>query len=377
MSSPDLVVVHTPVGGGHKAAALALAEAGRARGLSVVVLDTFEHAPRIFGGAYLAAHLAAQGAVPELYGSAYFGTNRRDGTLEPLRRGIDHVAWAGLVRAVIELDPGAIVATHHLPLVVVGRARRSERVLAPLLGVVTDYGAHAVWAERGVDALCVPGARAFEDVVLHGFPRDRVRTTGIPVRSAFERIADARDPDRGEPLRVLVTSGGFGVGPIRSIVRSFAGIVGVELTVVCGRAEGLVRAVRAVAGRSGVRAEVLGFERDMPARVAAAHVVVGKAGGLTVSEALTAGRPMVLAGAVPGNETINAELVVNGGAGVVARPREVGTIVQQLRGAAAIGRMGRSARRLVLERASERVIDVALRAMRDGPVGQGRRRAVA
>ncbi len=370
--------MHTPVGGGHKAAALAVAEAARAKGLSVEVLDTFEHGPRVFGGAYLAAHLTAQGALPELYGTAYFGSNRRDGAFEPLRRGFDHVAWAGLVRAVIDLHPGAVIATHHLPLVVLGRARRYERLLAPLVGVVTDYGAHAVWAERGVDALCVPGARAFGDVVLHGFPSDRVRPTGIPVRSAFERIGDVRAPAPGEPLRVLVTSGGFGIGPIRSVVASFAGMGGVELTVVCGRADGLVREVEAVATRCGVRAEVIGFERDMPARVAAAHIVVGKAGGLTVSEALTAGRPMVLAGAVPGNETINAELVVNGAAGLVARPGEVGAVVGHLHATAAIESMGRNGRRLVFDRAAERVIEAAQLAMRgQRPADRGSRRAVA
>jgi len=74
---PDLVIVHSPVGGGHKAAAAALAEAAFDRGLSTVVLDTFEHAPRVFGKAYLAAHLAWQGALPELYGKAYFGANQR------------------------------------------------------------------------------------------------------------------------------------------------------------------------------------------------------------------------------------------------------------------------------------------------------------
>jgi len=115
----------------------------------------------------------------------------------------------------------------------------------------------------------------------------------------------------------------------------------------------------------------------MPAFVAASHVVVGKAGGLTVSEALTAGRPMVLAGAVPGNETFNAELVVQGSAGLVAQPREVGGVVQYLRATGAIESMGRNARGLVLEQASARVVDVVLQAMRDGPSSRGFRRAVA
>jgi processive 1,2-diacylglycerol beta-glucosyltransferase len=362
---PDLVIVHSPVGGGHKSAALATAEAARARGLSVEVLDTFEHAPRVFGQAYLAAHLTWQGTMPELYGSAYFASYKCDGALEPVRRGIDHVAWGGLVHRVVQLRPRAVLATHHLPLVVLARARRRGWLEAPLVGVVTDYGAHAVWVERGTDALCVPGGGALRDVVAHGFDAARAHLTGIPVRGAFEGLEDVRDPQADEPLRVLLTSGGFGVGPVQAVVRSFTGIGRVRLTIVCGRAAGLVRATRELVGQCGLDAEVLGFEHDMPARVADAHVVVGKAGGLTVSETLAAGRPMIIAGAVPGNEAINAKLVESGGAGVVARPEDVGPTVQRLREAHAIARMGSRARRLVFAHAADRVIDVALRAERE------------
>src|ERR1019366_147589 len=177
---PELVIVHSAVGGGHKAAAAAIAEAASDRGLSTVVLDTFEHAPRVFGQAYLAAHLAWQGALPELYGKAYFGANHRDGAFEPVRRGFDHIAWAGLVRAVMSFAPRAVIATHHLPLVVLGRARRPGWLGEPPVGVVTAYGTHAVWAERGVDALCVPGDGARRDAIAHRFEGARVHTTGIP-----------------------------------------------------------------------------------------------------------------------------------------------------------------------------------------------------
>ena len=354
----DLVIVHSSVGGGHKAAALAVAEAARARGLDVEVFDTFEHAPRVLGRAYLGAHLTAQGGLPALYGSAYFGTNRRDGALEPIRRAIDHVAWSGLTARIVCLAPRAVVATHHLPLVVLGRARRKGWLSSPLVGVVTDYGAHAVWAEKGLDALCVPRGRALADAVAHGFPRARLHVTGVPVRPGFGAIRDVRDPSPGEPLRVLVTSGGFGVGPVRAIVRSFAGHEDVELVVVCGSAAHLAGRIRADAAAAGVSARVLGFERDMPARLAEAHLVVGKAGGLTVSEALTAGRPMIVAGLVPGNEGINADLLARTGAGVIARPCDVGALAGRIRALGLVASMGRTARALVPPDAAEQVLDV-------------------
>jgi processive 1,2-diacylglycerol beta-glucosyltransferase len=358
--SLDLVVVHSPVGGGHKSAALALAEAARARGLTVEVLDTFQHAPRVLGQAYVTAHLAWTGVAPELYGVAYFRANHRDGALEPVRRAVDHLAWSGLVQRVIALAPRAVIATHHLPLVVLGRARRKGWLACPLVGVVTDYGTHAVWAEKGLDALCVAGPGALRDALAHRVPAARLHTTGIPVRRAFEDIPCAVEPRSGETLRVLVTSGGFGVGPLRDIVRSCSGVRDVELTLVCGRAPGLAKRVTHWAEEAGVCVRVLGFEKDMAARMAEAHVVVGKAGGLTVSEAMTAGRPMILAGTVPGNEGTNAGVVAAAGAGVVADPDDVGRVLATMRSQRRFAGMGRKARALVRAHAADRVVDVAL-----------------
>ncbi|MGO8992296.1 MAG: MGDG synthase family glycosyltransferase [Polyangiaceae bacterium] len=354
----DVVVVYSPVGGGHKAAALALVEAARARGDSALLLDAFEHAPKLFGGAYLGAHLAGQNAAPGLYGSAYSAANHRGGALDPLRRGVDHVAFLPLLKRVCALKPRVVFATHHLPLVVLGRARRKGWLDAPLVGVVTDYTAHACWAESGVDAFAVPCPRARHELMLHGIEPPRIAVTGLPVRAAFERVRSLRAPAPGERLRVLVTSGGFGVGPIARVVESFAGIDGVELVVVCGRATKLVERVTRVAAEAGVRARVVGFERNMAARVGEAHVVVGKAGGLTISEAMTAGRPLAIVAAVPGNESLNEEFVVDGGGGIASTPDDVGEAIAALHAAGALVEMGRRAAGLVLRAAAERVLEL-------------------
>jgi processive 1,2-diacylglycerol beta-glucosyltransferase len=381
--STDLVVVYSPVGGGHKAAAIATVEAARARGLSVELVNAFEHAPRWAGEAYVRTHLTGQGSAPGLYGQMYFAANRRDPTLDPLRAGLDVLVFGALRDRIGRLAPRAIVATHHLPLVVLGRERRKGRLDAPLVGVVTDYIAHACWAERGVDAFAVPYGAATDELAAHGIPRSRVFRTGIPVRAAFERAPDlaarmaarARTTAGGQRnvVNVLVTSGGFGVGPMTRIVRSFTAVPDVHLTVVCGAADKLAARVRREAERCGVPATVLGFEKDMAARVADADVVVGKAGGLTVTEALTAGRPMVITSAVPGNEAVNEAFVVAGGAGVGSDPDEVGAAVAELRdrgrlaaeggGATAEGTlawMGARARTLVPTHAADRVVALAM-----------------
>ena len=362
----DLVVVYSPVGGGHKSAARATAEAARARGLRVVLIDAFEHGPRWAGGAYVGAHLTGQSAAPELYGQMYFAANRRGDPLEPLRLRLDNLVFGALAGHVRSLAPRAIVATHHLPLVVLGRARRKGTLDAPLLGVVTDYTAHACWAERGVDAWAVAFGGAREDLARHGCAVSSILETGIPVRASF-----AGTPPLGalpRVLRVLVTSGGFGHGPMTRIVRSFGNVPNVELTVVCGDAPALMARVAHEARTAGVPARVIGFEENMAARIAECHVVVGKAGGLTVTEALTAGRPMIVASAVPGNEKLNEAFVVRGGAGVAAEGGAVGAVIERLRGddgrGAALLAMAARARALVPARAADAALGLERRAPR-------------
>ena len=129
---------------------------------------------------------------------------------------------------------------------------------------------------------------------------------------------------------------------------------------VCGAAEKLAARIAREADEAGVPARVIGYEKDMAARIAEAHVVVGKAGGLTVTETLTAGRAMIVASAVPGNEKLNEAFVVDGGAGVASEADDVGPAIERLRVGTVLLAMAQRARRLVPRHAADAVVDAAL-----------------
>jgi processive 1,2-diacylglycerol beta-glucosyltransferase len=355
-----ILVLFVPAGGGHKAAARAVVEAATARGVEAELVDALDLTPPWFARAYVGAHLRSTEHTPGLYGHGYEALNQRHALVDGVRGAFDRAVGARLLRYAVRSRPLAIISTHFFPLEILGHARRVGAVAAPVVGVVTDYAAHAFWAEPGVDRFCVPAGHAARDLVRHGVPRGAIDATGIPIRPAFGAVPALTLPRPAEPLSVLITSGGFGVGPMVEVVRSFAGVAGVHLTIVCGdNAARVAEAERAVAA-AGVRAEVVGFERDMARRMAAAHVIVGKPGGLTVSESLAAGRPMVLVGACPGQETMNQAFLVEQGAAVVASAGAAGRVVADLAARGALTRMAWVARALSAPHAAERVLDVAL-----------------
>jgi processive 1,2-diacylglycerol beta-glucosyltransferase len=356
-----LLILPVPAGGGHTAAARAIAEAASARGAEVEVEDALALTPPWFARAYVDAHLRSTEHTPAFYGYGYAALDQRHALVDGVRGAFDRAVGARLTRFANARGADVIVSTHFFPLEVLGHARNVGALHAPLIGVVTDYAAHAFWAEPGVDRFCTAAGRAARDLVRHGVSPDTVVATGIPIRPAFGAVPDLTLPAAGAPLEVLITSGGFGVGPMLAILRSFAGIADVHLTVICGDNPGRVEQARRAAREAGVSAEVLGFERDMPRRMAAAHVIVGKPGGLTTSESLAAGRPMVLVGACPGQERMNQAWMVDQGVAIAADPTAAGPAVADLRRAGALRALAAAARALAAPNAAARVADVALR----------------
>ncbi|HVP20732.1 MAG TPA: glycosyltransferase, partial [Anaerolineaceae bacterium] len=70
------------------------------------------------------------------------------------------------------------------------------------------------------------------------------------------------------------------------------------------------------------------FVSDMATLMRASDCVLGKAGGLTVTEALACGLPLILVNVIPGQETGNADYVVSGQAGDLAQdPTEVQEVI--------------------------------------------------
>jgi len=353
MSRKELLILQCPAGGGHKAAAMAIAEQAEARGIKARVIDALSFAPPWFARLYVDTHLRSSAYVPALYGSAYFASNHRSAVDGELRKRFDHWIGRPLLREVLASDPLAVVTTHFFPMIKLGWARQRGLLAAPLIEVITDYATHAVWAEPGADAYCAPHGRACDDLVRHGISPKLVVPTGIPVRAAFGALPPIQP---GKQLRVLVTSGGFGVGPVGRVLRSLAPIPNLAVTVVCGQNPHLVERVSRMSAALALDARVIGFEREMPARIGEADIVVTKPGGLTVSECLAAGRPLVLVGAVPGQESLNEVWVTEQGAGVGCLPEEVGAVLENLR-LGSLPEMGKLARALGAPYAADRILD--------------------
>ncbi len=126
----------------------------------------------------------------------------------------------------------------------------------------------------------------------------KVTHTGNPIRPAVIAAADTPYPDASGPLRILVFGGSQGARVMADVVPAAIELVPMALRARLAvtqqaRDEDVAR-VRAAYGRFGLAVDIEPFFRDLPARIAASHLVISRSGASTVAELAAIGRPAIL-----------------------------------------------------------------------------------
>ena len=217
------------------------------------------------------------------------------------------------------------VCTHFLP----AQLMAGRPAAPPFAIVVTDFALHRYWAQPGASRYFV-ASEAVASQVRARVGHARVDATGIPIRTDLGD-GPARDVARAalgltssRPV-VVVMGGGLGLG-VTPLARAAADAGDAQVVALCGRSESARSELAA-----DLRVRAVGYVDDVRPYLAAADLIVTKPGGLTCSEALALGRPLVLGSAIPGHEEGNREFLTRAGAAVPAEtPAEVRAAVVAL-----------------------------------------------
>lgn len=321
---PRIAVLHASAGGGHQAAAraLAVAFAEQAPGAIVREVDTLVFASRLYRDTYAASYNAMAARAPALWGVLYrsWEVGRVNRSTAPVRLAMDRLNLRRLVRVVEREAPEAVVCTHFLPVEALSPARARGHLNAPLYCVITDFAAHPFWAFPHVDRYFVASAQVARELAGHGVPRERIEVTGIPVHPRFaESIgrtqARAHLGIEGNGPMVLLMGGGHGVGPLADLAERLAALPQApQVAVLCGMNTRLRSRVAALRAAREGRVRAVGFTTEVDVWLEACDLVVSKAGGLTCSEALIKRAPLVIFKPTPGQEVRNAEYLESAGA---------------------------------------------------------------
>ncbi len=336
-----ILVLAVSAGGGHVRAGQAVKAAldERADGRAEVEYhDVIDFAPRSFKKAYCDNFLKIVKTSPDAWSWMYnlFDRHPLESKVQKLRRIFEKIGTRPILDAILERRPDKVVCTHFLPAELLSRARKAKGISFSV--VVTDFVIHTMWVHPGVERYFLATEELVPSLAARGVEPERIRATGIPLMPGFSRPPSARAArsslglEPGAPV-VLILSGGMGVGDTDVLASRILDLPHRFQVVACaGRNADLLarleKIAAAVPADSGKKLVPQGFTDSMERVMAAADIAITKPGGLTTSECLAMGVPMLVNSPIPGQEDRNCDFLLENGAAWKAR--DIGNLCWKL-----------------------------------------------
>jgi processive 1,2-diacylglycerol beta-glucosyltransferase len=322
-----VLILSASAGAGHLRAAQAVEKAFQEsnKNLEVRNIDTLEYTNTIFLKLYSKAYLEFVNKMPGLFGYFYERTdkpwhNERGRTI------FDKFNAKRFIKMIEEYQPDIAVCTHFLPAELISWLKAKNKINTKLAVVVTDFDVHAFWLCRNYDQYFV----AMDESKIHlehlGIDADKITVSGIPIDPVFSIQKDKKkmrqmlNLDPNLPA-ILVSAGGFGVGPVEKLTQSLTKMQSkAQIIVVCGKNKELKnkidKYIKNLESDIPVRFHTIGFTDQMDSYMAASDLILGKTGGLTTSEALAKGLGFIIVDPIPGQEERNADHLMEEGIAV-------------------------------------------------------------
>lgn len=322
MPEGPVLIVSASAGTGHVRAGAALERAFADHGVEARHVDVLSLAPRLVRTAYGGGFELLARRAPRVWREIYErsdGPDCNDAPWGPHSLGLLFREFRSLLRS----RPWRLVlSTHFLP----SQLAAGQPGMPPFGLVVTDYTLHRYWAQPRVREYFVAD-ESMAAGIRQRVGGARVTVTGIPVDPRFGVTGPIEQARRAIGVAahrqaVVVMGGGLGIGVEDAVENALAATPpDVQILAVCGRNQTAPRALRRL-GAQPDRLRVFGYVEDIELIFAAADLVITKPGGLTTSEALALGRPLLLTRAIPGHEEGNVRHLMDRGVALSGQTSE-------------------------------------------------------
>lgn len=334
-SGKTILLLSVSAGAGHARAAEAIrAYAAQADPTCTLIhLDVMDYVTSGFRKIYTDFYLQLVNRAPTLWGYLYNFTNeaKRDSSMEKLRRSVERWNAKALLREIQKLQADAIICTHFLPAEMLARLITRQELACPVWVQVTDFDLHRMWVQTGMAGYFAANDEVAFRMRASGIPAEQIHVTGIPIMPAFSQRLDREicakelglDPHK---LTFMLMGGGAGLGNLDELAARLLDLEldskacdsAFQLIVLAGKNIPTLLALQALAKHYPDRLFPVGFSSQVERLMTCSDLIITKPGGLTTSECLALGLPMIVNAPIPGQEERNADYVMEQGAAIKA-----------------------------------------------------------
>ncbi len=322
-----VLILSVTAGYGHHATAKAVSEMLAQKGAEVETVDIYKYINRVVQQTIDKGYLLTSKRTPELYRVCYgLAENHGQGYFNMSKLNIINIVNAlgstKFAHVINDFAPDAIVCTHVFAAQLMNEMKKRGKVLAPVVGIVTDYTIHPFWEDVPFVEYIVTASDLLTHLaVKRGISRQRILPIGIPIHPKFnreitrEQAAEQLGIDPARPT-VLMMGGSMGYSNSKKLIAQLGTVdLPFQLLAVCGNNQKQYRQLLGLQPKMPGNCTLYpyGFVDNVEVMMSAADCIVTKPGGLTVSEALAKNLPMILVDPIPGHEERNVEFLTNNG----------------------------------------------------------------
>ena len=310
------LILTITTGQGHNQVAANLCSCLKERGIEALSMDVLEYINTGLKEVVSQGYLMSTKRLPKVYGKVYRMAEKRDSEGRVLKI-TSSIMARKLVKFLDEFMPDVIVCTHVFAAMLITSIKKKIGDNVKSVGIVTDFTIHPYWEETQLDYYITATELLTNQAIKKGIGKEQVLPFGIPIDGKFskrvEKSVARKELGFEDKYTVLVMSGSMGYGKIAKMIKAIdESDNDFQIITVCGHNTKLKKEI----GKTDFKHRVynFGFSDRVDLFMDASDCIVTKPGGLTTSEALAKGLPIIMANPIPGHEDRNVEFLLNNGA---------------------------------------------------------------
>ncbi len=318
------LILSITAGQGHNQTAKVLSEGFNSNGIDCSYMDVFEYINPLLSDSVSQIYLMSTKNIPKIYGKFYrMCENRPNDEMHGLPKVTTRILAKKLLKKIESERPDFIICTHVFAALLVSCLDGYINHRAKTFGIVTDFTIHPYWEDTSLNYYVTPNKLLNGQARRKGIGADKILPIGIPIAPKFasKMPRDAALAELGLPNErtVLVMSGSMGFGDVASEIQALAETdMDFQIVTICGNNTKLKKCI----DKLDLPKKIFnyGYVNNVDLFMDASECIVTKPGGLTSSEALAKGIPMVISNPIPGQEDRNVEFLLNAGAAIKVSP---------------------------------------------------------
>ena len=324
-----IIIFYASYGGGHLSAAKSIENyiQNNYPQIDVDLVDCMKYINKTIEKVSTAAYREMAKKAPWAWGKIY--NDSQKGPLAHISSRANSFMAIKLLRLLREKKPDIIISTHPFGSQMCSYLKRKNKINSKIATIMTDFKSHDQWlvGSNYIDYFFVSNENMKEELLEKHIDSSKIYVTGIPISDKFliiynkEKILSDLNFSKNKKTILFFAGGEFGLGKnktleiFKSLVEEFKNI---QVIAISGRNENMKNNFKKIVSENNKEkfVKIFDYTDKVAEFMSISDLIITKPGGLTTTESLVSGVPMLIINPIPGQEEENAEFLENAHVGV-------------------------------------------------------------